>query len=249
VVQTPGRSNAAGVAFSLSTGDTKDRIGQKKGFATGETVGERPAAIGHYSASEVARLAGVSPVRIGSWARYGIVPRVSRRPSVYSYADAGEAVIARYLIEHGVKPKKVRELVERLRDEFGEWPLARAPLKHEGGLVVMRDPKGGVLVDVINHPDQQVEEGTFLSLTEVREALERGGWVAFSTPRPHIQVDPSRLSGRPTIRDRRVPTAMVAELAERAEGRTLLRTEFGLSEEEIDEAVGYEADVADALAA
>jgi len=208
----------------------------------------RPEAIGHYSAGEVSRLAGVSPHRIGSWSRYGIIPRVSRNPSVYSYADAGEAVIARYLIEHGVKPKKIRELVERLRDQFGEWPLARAPLEHEGGLVVMREGDD-MLVDVVDHPDQQVEEGTFLSLTDVREALERGGWVALNTPRHHIQVTPHRLSGRPTIRDRRVPTAMVAELAERDEGRVLLRTEFGLTEEEIDEAVDYEADVAQALAA
>jgi uncharacterized protein (DUF433 family) len=162
--------------------------------------------------------------------------------------DAGEAVIARYLIEHGVKTKKIRDLVERLRDQLGEWPLARTPLAHEGGLVVMREGDD-VLVDGVDHPSQQVEEGTFLSLTEVREALERGGWVALNTPRHHIHVSPHRLSGRPTIRDRRVPTAMVAELAERDEGRALLRTEFGLTEEEIDEAVEYEADVAQALAA
>lgn len=138
--------------------------------------------------------------------------------------------------------------MESLRERFGAWPLARAPLEHEGGLVVMRDGDE-VLVDVVDHPGQQVEEGTFLSLTEVREALERGGWVAFNTPRPHIQVDPDRLSGRPTIRDRRLPTTMVAELAARPEGREALRTEFGLSEEEIEEAVGYEADVEQALAA
>ncbi len=210
--------------------------------------GDRPAAIGHYSASEVARLAGVSPTRIGSWARYGIVPRVSRRPSIYSYADAGEAVIARYLIAQGVKPKKIREMVERLRERFGQWPMARAPLEHEGGLVVIREGDK-VLVDLVDHPDHLVEEGTFLSLTEVREALERGGWVALQRPRTHIQVDPQRLSGRPTIRDRRLPTAMVAELADRDEGRTLLRTEFGLTEEEIEDAVQYEADVAEAFAA
>ena len=206
------------------------------------------AAIGHYSPSEVARLAGVSPRRIGSWARYGIVPSVSQRPNVYSYADAGEAVIARYLIDQGVKPSKIRELVERLRDRFGVWPLARAPLEHEGGLVVMREGDQ-VLVDVVDYPGHLVEEGTFLSLTAVREALERGGWVALQTPRMHIQVDPDRLSGRPTIRDRRVPTAMVAEIAQEDAGRTLLRREFGLSDEEIDEAVGYEQDVEKALAA
>jgi uncharacterized protein (DUF433 family) len=42
---------------------------------------------------------------------------------------------------------------------------------------------------------------------------------------------------------------MVAELAGRPEGRDALRTEFGLTEEEIEEAVGYEADVEQALAA
>lgn len=209
---------------------------------------ERPAAIGHYSPAEVARLAGVSPQRVGSWARYGIVPTISRRPNVYSYADAGEAVIARYLIDQGVKPKKIRGMVERLREQFGAWPLARAPLEHEGGLVVRREGDK-VLVDVVDHPGNLVEEGTFLSLTEVRDALGRGGWVALRTPRAHIQVDPDRLSGRPTIRDRRLPTAMVAELARRDEGRALLRTEFGLTEEEIGEAVAYEDDVEKALAA
>lgn len=73
--------------------------------------------------------------------------------------------------------------------------------------------------------------------------------VAFDTPRPHIQVDPDRLSGRPTIRGRRVPTAMVAELAEQPDGRALLGTEFGLTEEEIEQAVEYEADVEKAFAA
>lgn len=211
-------------------------------------MADRPAAIGHYSPTEVARLAGVSPTRIGSWARYGIVPSISSSPRVYSYADAGEAVIARYLIDQGVKPRKIREMVERLRERFGEWPLARAPLEHEGGLVVMRDGDK-VLVDVVDHPGNLVEEGTFLALTDVRTALERGGWVALRSPRAHIQVDPDRLSGRPTIRDRRIPTSMVAELAGRDEGRTLLRTEFGLTEEEISEAVDYEADVEKALAA
>jgi uncharacterized protein (DUF433 family)/DNA-binding transcriptional MerR regulator len=209
---------------------------------------DRPTAIGHYSPGEVARLAGASPRRIGSWARYGIIPRVSRRPSVYSYADAGEAVVARYLVDQGVKPKKVREMVERLRDRYGEWPLARAPLEHEGGLVVIREGDK-VLVDVVDRPEHLVEEGTFLALTDVREALGRGGWVALKHPRAHIQVDPQRLSGRPTIRDRRLPTTMVAELADRDEGRALLRTEFGLTEEEIEDAVDYEADVAEALAA
>jgi uncharacterized protein (DUF433 family) len=208
----------------------------------------KPAAIGHYSAAEVARLAGVSPRRIGSWARYGIIPHISRRPNVYSYADAGEAVLARYLIDQGLRPREIREIVEGLRKTYGDWPLATAPLEHEGKLVVTRE-KDGLLFDAVEHPGHQVAAGTFLNLQEVRHALERGGWVALSKDRQHIQVDPERLSGQPVVRDRRISTEVVADLAKRPEGRDLLREDYGLTEDEIREAVEYEEDVEKALAA
>lgn len=76
---------------------------------------ESPRAIGEYTAAEVSRLAGVSSRRIGSWARYGIVPSISEKPKIYSYADVGEAILAHFLVDLGWKPKRVRELVERLR--------------------------------------------------------------------------------------------------------------------------------------
>ena len=207
-----------------------------------------PTAIGRYSARDVARLAGVSPRRIGSWARYGIIPSVSQRPRVYSYADAGEAVLARYLIEQSLKPKKIREIVENLREEYGQWPLATAPLKHDGRLAVI-ETEEGVFFDAADSGQQRVIAKTLLDLKAVRDALQHGGWVALSTPREHIQVDPDWLSGRPTIRNRRIATDVVADLAQRPEGRALLRDEYDLSDEEIEEAVRYEADVERALAA
>lgn len=207
-----------------------------------------PAAIGSYSAREVARLAGVSPRRVGSWARYGIIPSVSQRPHVYSYADAGEAVLVRYLVEQSLKPKKIRQIVENLRDEYGQWPLATAPLKHDGQLAVV-ETADGVFFDAANSGKQRVIAKTLLDLKAVREALQHGGWVALSAPREHIQVDPDWLSGRPTIRNRRIGTDVVADLAQRPEGRALLHEEYDLSDEEIDEAVQYEADVERALSA
>jgi uncharacterized protein (DUF433 family) len=90
---------------------------------------------------------------------------------------------------------------------------------------------------------------TVLSLTEVREALASGGWVALKKPRVHIEINPDRLSGHPTIRGRRVPTSLVADVANRDDGRTVLRSEFGLSDDEIDDAVASEDDVEKALAA
>jgi uncharacterized protein (DUF433 family) len=207
-----------------------------------------PTAIGHYSAAEVARLAGVSPRRVGSWARYGIIPSVSKRPRVYSYADAGEAVLVRYLLDQGFPTRKIRQIVENLRREYGQWPLATAPLKHDGRLAVI-EKDGKVYFDAADNHEQGVIAKTLLDLKAVRVALENGGWVAYQNPRRHIQVDPDRLSGQPVIRDRRVSTETVADLAQRPEGRELLRKDYELTEDEIREAVEYEADVDKALAA
>lgn len=214
----------------------------------GRMSGDKRAAIGHYSAAEVARLAGVSPRRIGSWARYGIIPSVSKRPRIYSYADAGEAVLVRYLVDQKFPTKKIRQIVENLRREYGLWPLATAPLKHDGRLAVI-EKDGKVYIDAADSGEQRVIAKTLLDLKAVRVALENGGWVAYEKPRKHIQVDPERLSGQPVIRDRRVSTETVADLARRPEGLALLREDYELTDEEIREAVEYEADVDKALAA
>ena len=67
-------------------------------------------------------------------------------------------------------------------------------------------------------------------------------------PREHIEVDPDRHSGTPVIRGRRLPTSLVAAIASAKDGRTTLREDYGLSKAEIDDAVGYEHDVAELAA-
>lgn len=203
--------------------------------------------IGYYTAGEVARLAGVSPRRVGQWARYGIIaPTVSRQPNIYSYADAGEAVLTHYLVKQGKKPRDVRLMVEHLREKYGQWPLATAPLEHEGKLVVIRGEDG--LYDVAHPNGHKVIEGTFVDLRRIRDALSYGGWVSLDKPRKHIEVDPDLHSGEPVIRGRRLATSRVAALAAEPKGRVALRKDFELTDAEIDEAVEYEKDVA-ALAA
>lgn len=205
------------------------------------------APIGWYTARDVARLAGVSPRRIGQWARHGIIlPSVSRRPNVYSYADAGEAILAHYLIDEGKTPRDVRLIVHKLRDEYGPWPLANAPLEHDGRLVVVR--RGDDVFIAVEHDEQAVMGGTLLNLRRIRDALKQGGWVAIEHPHPHIEVDPDRHSGEPVIRGRRIPTWRVAGLAEQPDGRATLREDYELTDEEIDDAVEYERERA-ALAA
>jgi uncharacterized protein (DUF433 family)/DNA-binding transcriptional MerR regulator len=201
--------------------------------------------IGYYTPAEVGRLAGVSAHRIGQWARYGIIlPSVSRRPNVYSYADAGEAVLAHYLVEQGLSPGDVRRIVHRLRDEYGPWPLARAPLKHDGRLAVIQRKDG--IFDVVL-ADEQGEQGIMLlklfNLKDIRQALSRGGWVSYENPREFVEVDPDLHSGEPVIRGRRITTSRVAALAALPDGRETLREDFDLTDAEIDDAVGYEHDL------
>lgn len=209
----------------------------------GKMAVSEPSAIGHYTAREVARLAGVTPRKVGSWARYGIIlPSISRRPNIYSYADAGEAVLAHYLVEQKMRPRQIRGIVHRLRDEHGPWPLAGAPLYHEGRALLIEREDG--LYDIVNPDEQKVAIGTLIDLKEIRQALERGGWVAYKRPREHVQVDPDRHSGDPVIRGRRLTTARVAALASLPDGRQTLKEDFDLSDAEIDDAVGYEEDLA-----
>jgi uncharacterized protein (DUF433 family)/DNA-binding transcriptional MerR regulator len=209
-------------------------------------VAQPPRAIGHYSAAEVGRLAGVSARRIGQWARYGIIPSVSARPRIYSYADAGEAVLVRYLIDVRFKPREVRKIVADLRETFGAWPLATAPLEHDGKFLVIKE--GDEVYISVELPGHGVIAGTLIDLHAVRAALRMGGWVAYKTESEFIEVDPERLSGRPTIKGRRIATETVADLASRPDGRVVLTEDFGLSDEEINDAVAYEKAVKEAVA-
>jgi uncharacterized protein (DUF433 family)/DNA-binding transcriptional MerR regulator len=204
--------------------------------------------IGSYSAAEVARLAGVSPRRIGRWAREGIIlPSVSKQPNHYSYADAGEAILAHYLMEQGKPPRDIKAIVHSLRAEHGDWPLATAPLAHDGQLLLVKDAKTGRYISV-DRPGHEVIGATLLNLKIIRDALGRGGWVAIKRPRKHIEVDPDRHSGSPVVRGRRLPTALVAGIAADKGGRAILRNDYELSDDEIDDAVGYETEIAELAA-
>jgi DNA-binding transcriptional MerR regulator len=85
---------------------------------------------GHFLAAEVGELAGVSGTTIGQWARWGYIPAsVSQEdPHVYSVEDVAEAAIVGELLGRGVSHADVRRAIERLREEYGAWPLSEAPL-------------------------------------------------------------------------------------------------------------------------
>ena len=103
---------------------------------------------GHFLAAEVGELAGVSGTTIGQWARWGYIPASvsGEEPHVYSLEDVVEAAIVAELLRRGVSHADVRRAIERLREEYGEWPLSDAPLgtatQNGRARVVLRERDG-----------------------------------------------------------------------------------------------------------
>jgi hypothetical protein len=88
------------------------------------------AVHGHFLAAEVGELAGVSGTTIGQWARWRYIPASvsAEEPHVYSLEDVVEAAIVAELLARGVSHADVRRAIDRLRGEYGDWPLSDAPL-------------------------------------------------------------------------------------------------------------------------
>jgi uncharacterized protein (DUF433 family) len=194
---------------------------------------------GFYLANEVGRLAGVSGYEIGQWARYGYIrASQSKRgqwPLVYSYQDIAEAMVVHQLRDRDVSYENIQSALAALRtdEDVGDWPLTHADLATVGGgeVVIRRE---GEHFDVTGRPWHEVIDVG--DLQKIAADLRRGGWAARDVPDlQHIEVDPDRLSGRPTIRGRRLGAKDVAELA-LAGGEAVLTDEYELEPAEIRDA-------------
>jgi uncharacterized protein (DUF433 family) len=191
---------------------------------------------GHYSAHEAGLLAGVSGNKIGQWARRGDI-RASQSdypPYVYSYQDVGEAILVHELLDAGVAHRRVRRAIDTLRKRHGNrWPLQEADLATNGHDVLAIEDEA--TWDIGDRVWQQKIEPE--NLRQIAGLLRRGGWAARALPElEHIEVNPDRLSGRPTIRGRRVPVEVVAHIADEPGGTNELRDGFDLNDAEINDA-------------
>jgi len=200
---------------------------------------------GWYLAREVGLLAGVSGDKIGQWARYGYIRSSwsSTVPRVYSFQDVAEAIAVHQLLDRGVKHLDIRRTIASLRTVYGDWPLQSAPLAtpaEPGPARVALKDDGGAAIDIGRHQGQ-----TFLSwveLLDINELLRRGGWALRDLPTvTRIEVDPDRLSGRPTIRNRRIPAEKVARLAQLPGGLRVLSSDYDVTKREAEDAIAWYA--------
>jgi DNA-binding transcriptional MerR regulator len=131
---------------------------------------------GHFLAAEVGEMAGVSGTTIGQWARWGYIPASvsAEEPHVYSVEDVAEAAIVAELLGRGVSHADVRRAIDRLRDEFGDWPLSDAPLgtttRNGRAWIVLRERDGYY---ALSPRGWQLMAGAPPAIEEVRLRLNR----------------------------------------------------------------------------
>jgi len=195
----------------------------------------------------------VSGSKIGQWVHYGYI-RASQSsageyPRVYSFQDVGEAIIVHELLEQKVPLKVLRPVIEELRHRYGNWPLQHAKLETVTAPAItvasllVRD---GDLRLELRGPAWQLVEGATVNPVKVSLDLRRGGWaVRGRDDITHVEIDPDRLSGAPAVRGKRVPIAIVVELAGTLDGEEILREDYALDPDEIRDAQNWWALVAD----
>lgn len=211
---------------------------------------------GHYLAAEAGRLAGVSGDQIGQWARRGYI-RASQSegsPKVYAFQDVAEAMVVHELAVRNVTRRSIKAAIEALRSDLGtDWPLTQA--ERQQILLIPKDvePRRGanvapakraVVIDYGSHKRDAPSGDEVLvevDLVHVRADLSRGGWVVRELPGlEHIEVNPERMSGRPTIRGHRVAADEIARtVIQFPTARAGLRDDYDLVDEEIDDAVRW----------
>jgi uncharacterized protein (DUF433 family) len=153
----------------------------------------------------------------------------------------------RELFARGVGGHHLGGVIRELRPRLRRWPLTRGDLateelidKASGERVrtLIVEAHGGGYWDFSPRGMQGFEETARQPLEAMVEVLKTGGWPSRELALHRIDIDPERLSGRPSLRGHRLPVEFIADLAGTPNGREEL-AEFDLSEAEIDEAVRW----------
>jgi uncharacterized protein (DUF433 family) len=207
-----------------------------------------------YSYADVDRLIGLSPGTARRWidgyrGRSRVYPPVLRVQRTGSDSVTwGEMVEARLLAEfrgQRVPLQRLRPTVERLREEFGPYPLAHArPLLDVEGREVVRRVQDEVGLEpelqlVVVRNDQlilDVRAERFRDAVTYTEGVARSIRPIFRTPL--VVVDPDRSFGQPSVRG--VRTEVLAEEYRAGATREGLASLYDLTLEQVDQAIRFE---------
>lgn len=150
------------------------------------------------------------------------------------------------LLDRGARHSSIKRTISNLRTTYGDWPLSVADLWTPGKVVGSgaRTPivlkEQDLLLDIAHGTGGQLIMPSAGDLSRVQGLLRRGGWAIFVVPEvDSIEVDPDRLSGRPTIKGTRVAADRVAEIAGEQGGFRVLTRDYGLAKRQIEDAVKW----------
>ncbi|MDN4595895.1 DUF433 domain-containing protein [Leifsonia virtsii] len=158
------------------------------------------------------KLSGATRAQLQHWRRTDIlVPEVrsTGRPLLYSFRDIA-ALRAFAKLRHEASLQQIRKALNSLHamDMF-EHPSAYK-LAREGDSIVLQRGDGEP-VDLVRHPGQLLI-ANFEDILGEFENVAGERVVDLRRPGRHLQVEPDRLGGWPTIEGTRIPFDTIADL-------------------------------------
>lgn len=211
-----------------------------------------------YVYTEVDRLIGLRSGTARRWINgyeragklYDPILRVT--PHETPWVTWGEFVETRMLAEYRDLKKvpipRLRAAIDELRRQFDiPYPLAylRPYLSvHERDLTLTGDEVGLSDREVVVRTGQQLlGDARWLANQSALDRDENGEAIIAEIPAdrnfPEIVINPLRYSGQPTFRGRRVSPVTIAGMANSGEAHDVLASEYGLSLQQVQQAIDY----------
>lgn len=208
-----------------------------------------------YVYAEVDRLIGLRGGTARRWINgyersgksYPPILRVTPRDT--PWVTWGEFVETRVIAEFrdfkNVPIPRLRAAIDELRRAFGmQYPLAhmRPYLSSYDRELTIKDEASEHEV-VIRTGQQLLGDSLWLAKRSALENDENGETFIAEIPAdrdfPDIVINPMRYSGQPTFVGRRVSPVTIAGMANSGEPHEVLAAEYGISVEQVDQAVAY----------
>jgi uncharacterized protein (DUF433 family) len=212
----------------------------------------RPA----YTAAEAARYLSIPAPTVSAWFRGIQAKNQTFKPVLrledprdrrLSFTNLVEAHVLRALrTKHGVSMKAVREALDYVRREHGiERLLIDRRLRAVPGKMFLQ--RYGELVELTRSGQHVIERVWDSHLQAVVEdpagvPLKLYPWIPDRTqpPRRSILIDPAVSFGRPMTASRGIATTVLADLYDAGTSIDELSLEYGLTPEEVEDALAFE---------
>ncbi|GAA1105512.1 DUF433 domain-containing protein [Nocardiopsis metallicus] len=198
--------------------------------------------MGVLNVSDAARYLGTPRSTLKNWVGGGdgepglvhaLPPEPSRLTATMPFIALAEVHVLRALRRAGVRPRRIRPALERLRQEFGEYALVARELATDGVDVLWdfsRTSQGEGIIEGVTgqHVMREIIQDYLRYVVwEDDEYPER---LRLMVSEPHaVVIDPHRFFGQPFFADSGVRVADVAGMLRADESPEVVADEFGIT--------------------